>query len=446
MGPETAILVVASDLHEEAPIWWLRVKQAAERGAKLIVANPRPTRLDKWAAHTIRYPYGAEAATVLAMLNTLSAKRPEIKESGKELVRSPEVQAAGKALAEAENAVVIFGSEGTSLLASQALAQACSNLLVATNHVGRPNNGLLGVWTRANDQGAWDMGFRPQLDLHSALQSARVLYVVAADPVGDDPALIEAMQSDFVVVQELFLTSTAKLADVVLPVQSYTEREGSLTSGERRVQRYYPAVPERPGSLADFAITARIAQRLGGDLEGRIASKVFIQLAAQAPAYAGLTYVHLSQVEEQWPIVGRGDMYYGGTTYENKQGLGVQLPLRGQAALTWPKLPEAIKPESGLLAVPVTRLYDRGQTLLPSRLLHQRIPEPYVALNRQDAVDLKIEASQKVQVFFDGAPVLVDLHLDDGVPAGTVLVPRSLGIPINGPAIVKIRAAERLAA
>lgn len=446
MGPETAILVVASDLHEEAPIWWLRVKQAAERGAKLIVANPRPTRLDKWAAHTIRYPYGAEAATVLAMLNTLSAKRPEIKESGKELVRSPEVQAAGKALAEAENAVVIFGSEGTSLLASQALAQACSNLLVATNHVGRPNNGLLGVWTRANDQGAWDMGFRPQLDLHSALQSARVLYVVAADPVGDDPALIEAMQSDFVVVQELFLTSTAKLADVVLPVQSYTEREGSLTSGERRVQRYYPAVPERPGSLADFAITARIAQRLGGDLEGRIASKVFIQLAAQAPAYAGLTYVHLSQVEEQWPIVGRGDMYYGGTTYENKQGLGTQLPLGGQAALTWPKLPEAIKPESGLLAVPVTRLYDRGQTLLPSRLLHQRIPEPYVALNRQDAVDLKIEASQKVQVFFDGAPVLVDLHLDDGVPAGTVLVPRSLGIPINGPAIVKIRAAERLAA
>jgi hypothetical protein len=139
-------------------------------------------------------------------------------------------------------------------------------------------------------------------------------------------------------------------------------------------------------------------------------------------------------------------MYYGGTTYENKQGLGTQLPLGGQAALTWPKLPEAIKPESGLLAVPVTRLYDRGQTLLPSRLLHQRIPEPYVALNRQDAVDLKIEASQKVQVFFDGAPVLVDLHLDDGVPAGTVLVPRSLGIPINGPAIVKIRAAERLAA
>jgi NADH-quinone oxidoreductase subunit G len=304
----------------------------------------------------------------------------------------------------------------------------------------------LGVWSRTNDLGAWEMGFRPQMDLRSALQSARVLYVVAADPAGDDPALTEAMQSDFVVVQELFLTSTAKLADVVLPVQSYTEREGTLTSGERRVQRFYPAVPERPGSLADFAVTARIAQRLELALEGRIASKAMLQLATQVPAYAGVNYAKLAQVEEQWPMVGRGDVYYGGTTYENKQGLGIQLPLSGQASLTWPKPPDTVKPEAGLLAVPVTRLYDRGQTLLPSKLLHQRIPEPYVVLNHQDAVNLKIESSQKVQASFDGAPVLVDLRLDENVPAGVVLVPRSLGIPINGPAAVKIRAAERLAA
>ena len=446
MGPETAILVVASDLHEEAPIWWLRIKQAAQRGAQLIVANPRVTRLDEWASHLIRYPYGSEATTVLAMLNTLSPKRPDLQGSGKALARSPEVQAAAKALAEAENTVILFGSEGTSLTASQALAEACSNFLVATNHTGRPKNGLLGAWPRANDQGAWDMGFRPQMDLPSALQSAKVLYVVAADPAGDDPALTEAMQSDFIVVQELFLTSTAKLADVVLPVQSYTEREGSLTSGERRVQRYYPAVPERPGSLADFAVTARIAQRLGLELEGRIASKVMLRLAAQVPAYAGLNYAQLAQGTEQWPIVGRGDVYYGGTTYENNQGLGVQLPLSGQPTLSWPKQPDTVKPEAGLLAVPVTRLYDRGQTLLPSRLLHQRIPEPYVVMNRQDAINLKIESSQKVQASFDGAPVLVDLCLDEHVPAGTVLVPRSLGIPINGPAAVKIRAAERLAA
>ena len=94
----------------------------------------------------------------------------------------------------------------------------------------------------------------------------------------------------------------------------------------------------------------------------------------------------------------------------------------------------------------MTRLYDRGQTLLPSRLLHQRIPDPYLVMNHADAVNLKIESSQKVQASFDSAPVLVDLHLDENVPSGIVLVPRSLGIPIYGPTPVKIRAAERLAA
>jgi NADH-quinone oxidoreductase subunit G len=72
MGKGTAILVVASDLEEEAPIWWLRVKQAAERGATLIVANGRPTKSDRCAAYRLRYTYGDETATVMAMLAHVS--------------------------------------------------------------------------------------------------------------------------------------------------------------------------------------------------------------------------------------------------------------------------------------------------------------------------------------------------------------------------------------
>jgi NADH-quinone oxidoreductase subunit G len=64
MGRGDAILVIASDLYEEAPIWWLRVKQAADRGATLIVANPRETKLDRFAKYTIRYAYGDEMKTV----------------------------------------------------------------------------------------------------------------------------------------------------------------------------------------------------------------------------------------------------------------------------------------------------------------------------------------------------------------------------------------------
>ena len=443
MGPETAILVIASDLEEEAPIWWLRVKQAADRGAKLIVANPRTTTTDKHATHILRYPYGAEAGIVLAMLNTLSAKRPDLPEAVQTISRSPEVQAAAQAFSSAENAVIFFGSEGAGLEASQALAQACANLLIATDHIGRPNNGLVGVWQRPNEQGAWDMGFRPEADLKAAMQAASAIYVAAADPAGDDPSLAEA--SSFLVVQDLFLTKTAKLADVVLPAQAFTEREGTFTSGERRVQRFYPAVPERPGILADFAIAGCIGQLLGLDMEARIASKVMDRIAARIPDYAGLSYARLAEVTEQWPIVGRGDLYYGGTTYENSQGLGVQLApasTRGGVALGWAQPPEWSFPEDSLLAVPVTRLFDKGQTLAPSILLQQRIPDPFVVMNPAIAGQLQVAEGATVEVTLNGVSALAAARLSEEIPGRMVLVPRSYGMPITGPTPVEIRLVE----
>jgi NADH-quinone oxidoreductase subunit G len=444
MGPGTAILVVASDLEEEAPIWWLRVKQAAERGATLIVANPRPTKLERYAAHILRYPYGAEAAVVLAMLNSLSAKRPDLPEAVKDLARDPALQAAAKAFAEAENGMVIYGSEGTGLSASQALAQAAANLLIATNHSGQANNGLLVAWQRPNEQGAWDLGFRPAEDLQAALKAARVLYVVAADPAGDDPDLAET--ADFMVVQDLFLTQTARLADVVLPVSTFTEREGTYTSGERHVQRFYPAVPRPAGLQADFAVIAQIAQRLGMQLEGRLASRVMDHIAGNILDYAGLTYAKLSEVSEQWPVVGRGDLYYGGTSYENSQGLGIQLAPSAQKsgvpALGWLQPAETVVPDGSLLAVPVTCLFDRGQTIWATELLHQRTPEPYVSVSAADGGRLGITNGGKVSLMIGEREVLVAARLDETLPEGVVLVPRSFGIPVSAPVAVTLKAAE----
>jgi NADH-quinone oxidoreductase subunit G len=445
MGLGTAILIAACDLLEEAPVWWLRVKQAADRGATLIVLNARQTKLDRYASHVVRYSYGSEAAAVLALLNSLSAKRPNLPEAVNMLLRSPELQNAAQAFAQAQNAVVLYGSDGTGLDSSLALAQACANLLIATNHTGRPNNGLLGVWHRANDQGAWDMGFRPMNNLAEAMKSARALYVVAADPAGDDPRLAET--GDFLVVQELNLTDTAKLADVVLPVQAYSEREGTFTSGERRVQRFYPAIPEREHLKADFAITGEIGKLLGIVMESRIASKVMLRLAASLPDYNGITYSKLAEVSEQWPIVGRGDLYYGGTTYQNTLGLGVQLAPAAQGgqpvSLGWSEPPVIDIPEGMLLAVPITRLYDRGTTVMPSTLLHKRIPQPYIALNSQDAGRLGTGEGATVEIIQSNSTALSFVKLDEMVPLGVLLVPRSLGVPIDGPAPVEIRLVER---
>jgi NADH-quinone oxidoreductase subunit G len=469
LGPNSAILVVGCDLEEEAPLWRLRIKQAAERGAKLIVLNPRNTKLDQAAGYSIRYPFGQAAAAVLAMLNAISAKRPELPESVKELLRDATLQEAAKAFAESENGIVFYGNEGMGLAESGTLAQACVNLLVATGHIGRANNGLVGVWSRANEQGAWELGWQPRLNLSEALDKARALYIAAADPVGDDPAYQAAFGGDkFVVVQELFLTQTARLADVVLPAQSWTEREGSYTSGERRVQRYYPAIqattalppqaegpgmrkatlltamrPDLQGPQADFAIPALIAERMdGADLLYNSPAAVFVRMAKQRKTFAGLDYQKLSEVQEQWPIIGRDDVYYGGTTYENSQGLGVQLPLSGETpSLVWPQVADFKLPKLGLMAFPVTRLYDRGTTLLPSKLLEGRIGEAYLVLNAEDAGRLKIQDGGMVRMIISGSghSVVVSARLDDKLPERVVLVPRSFGIPIHGPTPVEVK-------
>jgi len=423
MGQGDAILVVASDLYEEAPIWWLRVKQAADRGATLIVANARETKLDKFAKFVIRYSNGDEIKTVQDL-------------GGKSKI--------AEAFAKAENAIVLFGSDGLGLEGSSNLAAACANLLLKTGHTGKRNNGLIGVWPKANDQGAWEMGFRPEADLAKTLKS-KAIYIAGADPVGDDPALEKALKgAKFVVVQDLFQTATAELADVVLPAQAYTEHDGTFTSGERRVQRFYPAVPPLGETKADYAITAEIAKKLDVELEGSSPVLVFEKLAASVKDFAGLSYARLAEVTEQWPIVGRGDLYYGGTTYENTQGLGVGLVSAAERGETVsiPKVQKeaGLRPkEDELLAVPVTKLYDRGVTVAPAELLAYRIGEATIALHPDAARKLGVEAGKKVKVSFDGVKGEAVVKIDETISAGVALVPRSMGLAIREPVAIKVK-------
>lgn len=423
MGKGDAILVVASDLYEEAPIWWLRVKQAADRGASLIVANPRETKLDKFAKFTIRYAYGDEVKVV----NDFGRKSK-----------------IADVFAKAKNAIVFYGSEGLGLNGSSTLASACATLLKETEHIGRPNNGLIGVWPRANDQGAWEVGFHPVPDLETALKG-KAVYIAGADPVGDDPRLAKALKgARFIAVQDILETATTEIADVVFPAQAYTEREGTYISGERRVQRFYSAVPPKGDSKPDFAITSQVAKQMGVILEGSSASVVFDILANSIDAMVELSYSKLAEVHGQWPIVGRGDLYYGGTTYENTQGLGVQLLPLAQAggSVRIPKVRKeaALRPrEKELIAVPVNKLYDRGVTINPAQLLHERVGEATVALHSTTAKRMGLMVGARVRISFDGLSGEAVLKTDDTISTGVVLVPRSMGIAIREPVTVKVK-------
>ena len=125
IGAGSAIVVAASDLYQEAPIWYLRVKQAADRGATLIVLNPRETKLDRHASFAVRYAYGDEAKSVQDL-----SKAEKISD----------------AIKQAQNVVVLYGSEGLGVRGSASLASACASLLQETGFAGKATSGLIGVW------------------------------------------------------------------------------------------------------------------------------------------------------------------------------------------------------------------------------------------------------------------------------------------------------------
>lgn len=442
-----AILVVAADLHEEAPVWWLRVKQAVDRGATLIVLNARPTRLDKFARHLLHYTPGGALPAVRELLAVAHV------DTGNPPDGSPAAVAA--TLMDAENLVVFYGAEGLTYDETDTLARMLGNLLAvkrgegesASSHAGRVNNGLVPVWAHNNTQGAWDMGVHPAFgpgyaptsagrnaaDIYAGADDGRVsaLFVLGADPVGDG-LMSGRGQLAFMVVQELFMTETAALADVVLPAQSWAEREGTFTSGERRVQRYYPAIQPMGGARADWQILAQIGERVGLGKPPVAASLVFKEIANAVAQYKGMDYRTLAHVEPQWPIVGGPDLYFGGTAYDNKQGLGQQWVAAAETgAATSFELPiEAPQGITGggfrIMRIPA--LYTPGTLINHTDLLAKRMARPTLYLNPTDAVNFA--GGELLTVTVGGEAFDVEANISEAVPAGLGLLG---GIPGAGP-------------
>ena len=414
LGKGDTILVIASDLYNEAPIWHLRIKAAAKRGATVIVATGHATKLDEFATTVTHYTYGAEIETVKQL-------------------------AGNEAVTNAANLIVFFGSDGLGLTGTSSLAAACAELV--RGRAGKVNNGLVGVWSTPNAQGAWELGFRPAADLAAAIQG-KTVYIIAADPAGDDPQLADALKTaEVVIAQDVLETATTQLASIVLPAAAYTEREGTFTSAERRVQRFNPAVPAKPGTKADYAILAAIAKKCGIELEGRSPLLVMNKLAPAEAAFANISYAKLAEVTEQWPVVGRGDMYYGGTSYENTQGLGVHLTLAGAA-------PAAIAsgngfPQGELVAVPVTRLYDQGNTVRPAKLLESHIGSASVWVNPITGAKIGVDNGGQAQVSLNGIEAEVSVKFDATLTPNVILVYRSFGIPISEPTVATLTVAEK---
>jgi NADH-quinone oxidoreductase subunit G len=457
LGSDTAILVIASDLEEEAPIWWLRVKRAGDHGAKIIVANGRKTKLDRYATCVLRFDYGE---TVLAMNNLVGSAMKlagavdqafvdSRVEGFKELRatkfgRIPSAyEEAAKIIAGAKNLIIFVGNEGVTLSQHGDLMQSAANLLAVLGRAGKPDSGLIPVWTGANIQGAFDMGYRAE-DTADAL-SQSVVFVAGADPIGTDPQARSLLgKAGFRVVTSLFATATTDMADVVLPRQSVPERDGTFTSGERRVQRFYTAQGFIGDTRPDWKIFSEIRHKLNPAVRVKLsAGAVMAEITKAVGRYAEMSYKNLAHTERQFPDVGGEDLYYGGTAYNNTGGLGVQWSVDAEdpAKKITVRPVEAAKAErEGLLAVPVRVLYDRTPEFFASEMMRQRIPQPYAELNAADAGRLKVNHGDTITLVFGKQKVRLTAQVNGSAPEGVILVPLNLSaepVPL-APLLVKV--------
>jgi NADH-quinone oxidoreductase subunit G len=489
LGPGAVALVVGADPEEEAPLYVLRLRGLMQRGGRLIVANLRPTKLDRSANAALRYAAGAELAFVRGLLRAvLELNRFEkvaVKSAGLDQLRkslsdttvealaeaagvsAEALRASAKTFVEAEHGVIVYGAEARS--AGPAVVEALGALAAVSGKAGRANAGLIALLPGGNSRGALDMGVRPDArpgyaplaqpglgarDVWQAARngSVRALWVAGLDPAASLPAARAALEAaEFVVVQDLFLTETAKLADVVLPAASVAERDGTYTNAERRVQRSRQAKPAVGQSRPDWQIVQGVAmalaalsvpagQRAQGGPGATVAeggwdwltpADVAAEIAARVPGYQGVTYPALTAtgVPGKWGRQVNEAIYYDGTNYENTEGVGVKLPSPAEGGKLAVSLAPRQAPPAGddrpllLLAQPLA--YD-GDPLLRGSLLERHVPGAYAAISQADAERQNIRPGDAVRLDSAAGRLTIPARVVSDLPQGVVVIPANL--------------------
>jgi formate dehydrogenase (coenzyme F420) alpha subunit len=478
------LLVVGSDTTENHPIIGGRLLEAKARGARLIVVDPRRIRLAAFADLHLQIRLGTDIPLVNGMIHAIFAHgwedraylaaRCENVEALRASVASftPERVAAATGVAAADlvqaarwcastpRAALVYGIGVTQHICGTENVIALSNLALVTGHVGVEGAGINPLRGQNNVQGACDMGALP--DVYSAYQrvadtaararfeaawgtalpatpglttlamehaaaqgAVRCLLVMGEDPLVTDPgqhAIRRALERlDSLIVVEMFLTDTARLADIVLPAASFAEKDGTFTSTERRVQRVRRAVPPPGEARADWEMLEALATRLSRPMGFTAAEGIFAEMAALTPTYAGMTYGRLERIGGlQWPCP---DVDHPGTPVLHRErctrGTAQLLPVGDTSPA---ELPDADYP----LQLTTTRLhfqYGSGSMTRRAPLLERENPRGILWINPADAAARAISAGTPVRVRSRRGEVTTRAVVSDTVPPGTVAMP-----------------------
>ena len=478
------IFVTGSNTTEAHPIIALKIKAAVMRhGARVIVADPRRIDLTRFAALHVRQRSGTDVALINAMMNVIIsegladegfiAERTEGYEEFRKCVEdyTPERAAAITGVPAdriREAARIYAGAERASIIYSMGITQhttgtdnvlALANLAMLTGNVGRLSTGVNPLRGQNNVQGACDLGALPNVypgyqkvddpavqskfekawgvslsnkpgltvvEIMNAAAEGTIkgLYIMGENPMLSDPNLNhveEALKNlEFLCVQDIFLTDTAQLADVVLPGASFAEKDGAFTNTERRVQRVRKALdpPGRAGQ--DWAILCDLATRLGCAMHYDHPSEITDEIASVTPIYGGISLERIDKEAPAWPCPDKdhpGTLFLHEGGFKRGRGKFHPTPFREAA-----ELPDEEYP---FLFTTGRLLYHFHTGTMSRRTagLEELAPPVPFEIHPDDAAREGIAAGDRVELASRRGAVRATAIVTERSPRGTVFMP-----------------------
>ena len=479
------MLLTGTNTTENHPVIASRMKRAVtKRDAKLIVVDPREIDMANFAEFYLQPKPGTDVVWINGFMNVIIEeglydrdyveKRTEDFEKVKETVKkyNPDyveeitgipkdnLVESARLYAKAGKASIYYAMGITQHISGTDNVKSLANLAMLCGNVGIEGGGVNPLRGQNNVQGACDVGCLPNvypgyqsvedesiadkfstawnsdvsksagltlMDMFKGIEDGTVkaMYIMGENPLLSDPDLghVEDALSklDFLVVQDIFMTESAQLADVVLPTSSFAEKEGTFTNTERRVQMVRKAV-ELPGDAKeDWKIFVELAGKMGYEMNYNSASDIFEEIGKLTPSYAGISYERIdNEGGLQWPCPTSD---HEGTKFLHKDiftsGLGLF------HAIDY--IPPAELPDNEypfiLTTGRVLEHYHTGTMTRQSKGINELYPEAILELNPSDAKKLNIKDSDNIKVISRRGEIKIKAQINSRSQEGVIFIP-----------------------
>lgn len=476
------IFIIGSNTSVAHPLIANRVYRAKAKGAKVIVADPRKIHVTNVADVHVRQKLGSDVALLNGMMNVIVSKglhdkafveeRTEGFEKLEEALKNypPEkvAEITGVSVEDIEKIAVLYASsEKSTILYAMGITQhshgvdnvkSLANLAMLTGKIGKPSSGVNPLRGQNNVQGACDMGGLPNVypayqavtdennqkkfqDFWNAQLSSKVgltimemmhgledgsikgMMILGENPVGSDPDVRHVkhalQEAEFLAVIDIFLTDTAKLADVVFPGAAFAEKDGTFSNTERNVLRIRKAIDPPGDARPDWQVICDISTRFGLPMNYESPEKIFDEIAQVTPSYAGLSYERLESGGIPWPCPSKG---HPGTPILHKERF-----TRGKGlfhAVEY-RPPEELADEEFPILLTTGRFfphYHTGTMTHNSPTLENEMSEGHIEMHPYDAKDLGISSGEDCRIISRRGEVVTKAIVTDVVEPGTIFM------------------------